>query len=131
MCVHADQVIMALISQRYVLMRGTFEFDFPLKVSVSQSVIIIFIWFLCLWLSNRHRLCGLHAVVSKCALIFFFFDLLFQGRIKAGIISHHAQFSLMSVTVLEFMWQRADAKTRCFRQNGGPPNDPLSRLCQG
>lgn len=74
MCVHADQVIMALISQRCVLMRGTFEFDFPLKVSFSQSV-IIFIWFLCLWLSNPHHLCGLHAVVSKCVLIFFWFTL--------------------------------------------------------
>lgn len=36
--VHADQVIMALISQCYVLMRGAFEFDFPLKVFFSQSV---------------------------------------------------------------------------------------------
>lgn len=35
--VHADQVIVALISQGYALKRGTFEFDFPLKVSFSQS----------------------------------------------------------------------------------------------
>lgn len=38
MSVHADQVIMALITQCYALVRGAFEFDFPLKVSFSQSV---------------------------------------------------------------------------------------------
>lgn len=95
MSVHADQVIMALICQRYVLMRGAFEFDFPLKVSSSQSV-IIFIWFLCLWLSTRHHRCGLHAVVSKCALIFGGVYS-FRAGLKQGLLAivHNFRFCLL------------------------------------